>query len=192
MRRAWLGALVALLFAAAPAWAQTIYFDYDKEYDFKKVKTWAWGKAQPSNLELNHPLIHNHVIGRIESYLTQAGLQKVEENPDVYVIYHTNSEQEVSVDSTSMGYGYPPGWTWSPYYAGYWGPTTVSTTVRSYTRGTLLIDMWDGKTKQLAWRGSATDIVPENPEKAKKKIDKCLDKMVKKWKKTYRPAEKEK
>ena len=74
---------------------------------------------------------------------------------------------------------------WDPYWSGYygsgWGSTT--TTVREYTRGTLVVDVWDAKEKNLVWRGSVSSIVPEKPAKLEAKIYKALAKMVKEWKK---------
>ena len=52
----------------------------------------------------------------------------------------------------------------------------------SYQVGTLVVDIWDAKTEKLVWRGIAAGIViPENPAKLDKKIDKALKKMVDKW-----------
>ena len=53
----------------------------------------------------------------------------------------------------------------------------------TYTRGTLIVDIWDAAKRQLVWRGSATAVIKENPQKAEKQIYKMLNKMVKKWEK---------
>jgi hypothetical protein len=170
-------ALGALL-ATAPAFAQKAYIDYDKNYDRSTVKTYAWGETD-STLAQSHPRAHDHIVAAIDSHLQQKGLQKVDADADVFVTYHTNSQQELSVNTDSWGYGYPSSFYWNPYWGAGYGSTT--TTVTTYNRGTLIVDVWDAETKKLIWRGSATDIVPENPEKAYKKIDKALDKIVAKW-----------
>ena len=41
-----LGLLVALLTIAAPAFAQTITIDYDRDYSFEKVKTFSYVETQ--------------------------------------------------------------------------------------------------------------------------------------------------
>ncbi len=56
-----------------------------------------------------------------------------------------------------------------------------TTRAYTYTKGTLIIDIWDAKSEKLVWRGSATATVKENPEKAAKQIDNVVNKMVKKW-----------
>ncbi len=64
------------------------------------------------------------------------------------------------------------------------GPSTAR--AYTYDRGTLIIDAWDGETKELIWRGTATRTFSDNPDKAKKQIDKSIAKIVKKWNKQYR------
>ena len=60
-----------------------------------------------------------------------------------------------------------------------------STQVYTYTRGTLIIDLWDPGTKKLVWRGSATAVVKENPKKSEKQIQKAVKKISRKWQKMY-------
>ena len=64
----------------------------------------------------------------------------------------------------------------------HWNETTVTT----FTEGTLVIDVWDAKSKKLIWRGAATAAVPRNPEKGGALIDKAVDKLGKKWDKMKR------
>ena len=56
------------------------------------------------------------------------------------------------------------------------------TTVRTYDKGTLIVDIWDAASNELVWRGTAANItVTDNPTKMEKRIDKVLKKMVDKW-----------
>jgi Domain of unknown function (DUF4136) len=43
--------------------------------------------------------------------------------------------------------------------------------------GTLVIDLFDTKTKNLLWRGSASDTLSNNSSKNIKNLDKGLDKL---------------
>ena len=45
--------------------------------------------------------------------------------------------------------------------------------------GTLVIDLYDAKTKQLIWRGSAQDTVSDSAAKNEKNLDKGVTKMFK-------------
>ena len=68
-----------------------------------------------------------------------------------------------------------------------------TTTVSTYVRGTLIVDVWDAKTKELIWRGMAANItVSDNPNKMATRIDKALKKMVDKWQQIKAKAAKDK
>ncbi len=184
--------LAAILFVG-PAFAQKIYIDYDKDYDRSTIKTYAWMQTAETSLRDSDPLLHSRIVSGIEHYLTLGGLAEAETDPDIYITYHGSSKEELSVNTTSIGVGYPSGWGYGSYggYGGYYGHHyggmyggTASSTVTSYLVGTLVIDVWDADTQKLIWRGMAADIVlTENPTKMAKKIDKALHKMVKKWQK---------
>ena len=178
--------LILMMFLiAAAASAQKVYIDHDPSYDGSGVKTFAWAKSPETSMAESNGLMHSRIVNAIEHFLSQGGLREVESDPDVYVTYHTNSKEELSVNTDNFGYGYPGGWAWDPYWPGYygggWGSTT--TTVSQYTRGTLIVDVWDAKAKKLVWRGSASAIVPDKPAKLEKKIYKAIEKMVAKWQK---------
>jgi hypothetical protein len=63
-----------------------------------------------------------------------------------------------------------PGWRWGGF-----GEST--TWVDNYEVGTLVVDMFDTRSKKLIWRGSASDTLPENPNKAMKDLEKSTEKM---------------
>ncbi len=61
-------------------------------------------------------------------------------------------------------------------------PPQLSRTIeQDYKEGTLLIDMYDDKTKQLIWRGSAEDTLSNKASKNEKNLDKGVAKMFKKF-----------
>jgi hypothetical protein len=57
----------------------------------------------------------------------------------------------------------------------------ATTTVQNYKVGTLVLDMYDAKTKQLVWRGTASDTLSNNPQHNEKDLDKAVEKMLKKF-----------
>jgi len=179
MKQWWVLTMIACSLSVAPAFAQKAYVDYDRDYDRSTIQTYAWGKTD-STLVKTNPRAHDYIVEKLDGYLQQAGLDRADQDPDVFVTYHTSTQQELSVNTDSWGYGYPSSFYWNPYWGGAYGGT-ATTTVTSYTRGTLIVDVWDVATKKLIWRGSANDIVPPNPEKAYKKIDRALEKILSKW-----------
>jgi len=164
----------ALLLAAAPAMAQSVHIDYDKNYDFSKIRTYQW--VQPVEDEEN-PLMAQRLRNAVDYQLSMKGAQKVDSDPDIFVTYHSDSKEEVSVSSTSFGYGYGPGWYWGG------GVGTSTASVTTYEVGTLVIDAWDAKTKNLIWRGTASATVSPNPDKMERKINTAVEKLFKKWEK---------
>jgi hypothetical protein len=174
--------LAAALGIASPALAQKVYIDYDKTVDFTQYKTFQWTDESEASLKAVNPLMHDRVVTTIRTRLTQrGGLKEVQTNPDLYVTYHASAKEEVVLNTTSMGYGYGPGWYYDPYWAAAGSTTTMST----YTRGTLIVDLWDAKTKTMVFRGSATDVLPDKPEKQEKLIDKSVNKIGDKFRGMY-------
>jgi hypothetical protein len=49
--------------------------------------------------------------------------------------------------------------------------------VQNYKVGTLVIDLFDARTKQLIWRGSASDTLADKSDKNIKNLDKGVQKM---------------
>jgi hypothetical protein len=45
--------------------------------------------------------------------------------------------------------------------------------------GTLVVDLFDTKTKQLLWRGTSSDTLSNNSDKNIKNLDKGVEKMFK-------------
>ena len=173
-------AVVAFLFLiVAPATAQTVHVDYDQDVDFDKYKTFAWWPSPETSLEEVSPLMHSRIKNSIEYQFTSGGGIEVTENPDVWVTYHTNAKDEVRFNTTTWGYGYGTGWNYDPYWGA--GMGTSTTTATTYTRGTLIIDIWDAKEEKAIFRGSAEGIIKEKPENAAKQIDKFIIKIVKKF-----------
>jgi len=57
-----------------------------------------------------------------------------------------------------------------------WGNSSAR--VRSYTVGTLVVDMFDAKSKRAVWRGTASGAIPKTSDKATAKTQEPIDRMV--------------
>ena len=174
----WNACLLTLAVAASgPALAAKIYIDYDPAYDIRGLKTFTFFFTPETSLAEKSPFLHSHIVNRLQFYLDNAGLKQVDQDADIRVTYHASGEKELRFDTTTWGYGYPSGW----YHDPYWGSTVTTTTVSEYTRGSLVVDIWDAATNKLVWRGTAIDIIASNSKAVDKKVDKILYKMVNKW-----------
>ncbi|MCP4897806.1 MAG: DUF4136 domain-containing protein [bacterium] len=185
MRKA-LGLGLVMALAAIGCSSITAHVDYDRTVDMDSYKTFTYQTTPDTSMEDTSPLMHRHVVAAIERKLTEGGMQKVDDNPDLYVTYHTAEREELRVNSNHYGYGYGGGWGWDPYWGGRYGGMGMggtSTTVTQYTKGTLIIDVWDASTKNIIFRGTAESVVKENPEKSKAQIDASLDKISEEFRK---------
>lgn len=59
------------------------------------------------------------------------------------------------------------------------GMGTAQTSVNEYTVGTLIVDIYDAKSKSLLFRGVAKDELSDKADKNEKKIEKATTKMFK-------------
>ncbi len=169
-------AIAIVVALAAGCSSMKINNDYDQQADFSSFKTYSWYETD-SDLKENYPLAHQRLVQAVDTQMAAKGFSKVVTNPDAYVTYHTDDNQQVRIDSTSFGYGYGPGWRWG----GGVGMGSTTSTVRSYTVGTLIVDIWDARQKRLAWRGIASDTVSDNPGSNEKKIKSAAEKMFKNY-----------
>jgi hypothetical protein len=83
---------------------------------------------------------------------------------DVCVVAIKTSKTQRSLQTFYDGFG--GGWGWRRFGGGGFGTST--TTEQDYKVGTLVIDLYDAKTKQLIWRGSAQDTGPTRPRRMKR------------------------
>jgi hypothetical protein len=165
---------------AGAAAAQEVFIDYDRSVSLTRYKTYA--VAEPpgeESLAQRSPLAHQHLLKAIKKRIEAGGrLTENTADPDLYVTYRVANEEGASM--TTSGYATGPRWSGGYYWAGVgWGATT--STVSTYTVGTLVIDIWDAEAKRAVWRGVARDAVPADVPKGIKKIDAVLDKLMEKW-----------
>jgi len=142
-------ASVVLLLTVLPLFAKTTV-DFDPGIDFSKYRTFAFigGVERLVMLQVNPDLVDNRVHRAVARELTKKGLREVQfnENPDLVVRYWANSSQQLNV--STMGNWGPYG----PYVGSYWGFLYDSVTATSTKEGSLLVDLVDTRTKNLAWR----------------------------------------
>ena len=174
-----LAAALVLGMVALSAQAQKPQIQWNNNYNFDAVNTFAWQDTRDTSLEEQNPFMHSLIKNTIEAELATSGLTEVEANPDVWVNYHASTTVDTQLRTDSYGYsmgGYGmAGWG---YYGMAAGPVSSTTRVVEYTRGTLVVDIWDAKSKELVWRGMVSDTLPDNVQKAEKLVVKAIGKMA--------------
>jgi hypothetical protein len=167
-----LAVAAALGLAGTIAFAQEVKVDFDKAADFSKVKTFAI----KIGTSWNNPISEKRVLAEIQQGLTEKGWTVADEaTADALVVLHGATEKQKSLNTFyTGGYG---GYGWRGGYGG--GMSSSTTTVDEYTVGTLVVDIFDAKSKQLMYRGVAQDELSDKAEKNAKKLAKASDKLFK-------------
>jgi hypothetical protein len=158
---------VAMLGAAL---AQQVKTDFDHQANFSQYKTYSWQEIKPAN-----SLWDARIKSAVDAQLAAKGWTRVDSGGDVAIVAIKTSHTERTLQTFYDGIG--GGWRWR----GFGGFGESTTTEQDYKEGTLVVDLYDAKTKQLIWRGVAEDMVSNKAEKNEKNLDKGVAKMFKKF-----------
>ena len=174
--------LVLSLLAVTWAIAQNVQYNFDKEADFSKYKTYKW--VHLKDVAQLDELTEKQLVAALDAELARKGLSKTEaDTADLYVGYQVAIKEERQFTTYSTGWGYGPGWR-----AGMGSTTTYGETSTIHI-GELVMDMYDAGKHDLVWRGVATKTLDPKakPEKRQKNIEKAVAKLLKNY-----PPEKKK
>ena len=158
----------ALSFVGAAAFAQDVKTDFDKDANFGAIKTFA----VKIGTSWNNQISEKRVTDEIQQTLTEKGWTATDDaKADALVLLHGATEKQKSLNTFYSGGGYGGygyrGW------GGMGGMGTATTTTSEYLVGTLVVDIFDAKSKALMFRGTATDEISDKPEKNIKKVEKA-------------------
>ena len=151
----------AILALAGCASTPTVHTDADPAANFASYRTYTW-LTKPEQQGIS-PLASQRIVEYVNAQLNAKGWTEAP-NGDVAVVAHVATQQQQSLDTMYSGPMYG-GWGWGPGWYGGMGMGSSTTRVRTYTVGTLIVDLFDAQTKQAIWRGTASDTVPEDPAK---------------------------
>jgi Domain of unknown function (DUF4136) len=163
LRRMFVISAVALMLTPA-VFAKAVAVDYDHSENFNQLKTYSWKTVSTAN-----SLWDKRVKDGIDRELIAKGWMEVPSGGDI---------QLVAVEKTSVQQEF------DTYYNGFggrrWGGMGESTTsLDSYKVGTLIVSIFDGRSKQLIWNGTTSNDLSSNPDKNVKQLDKDVHEMFK-------------
>ena len=168
LTRITLGLAMATLIATS-ALAQKITTESAPKASFASYKTFMWIKEP----KVSDPLLKQRIIDDVTAQLRAKGWQPVSQGADIAVAAHMATQTEKTLNTFYDGFG--GGWRWGGGFG------SATTTVNTYQEGTLIVDLFDAKTKKAVWRGTAMQDVSRNPEKQSKNIDKAAEKLFSKF-----------
>jgi hypothetical protein len=148
-------ALAALVAAAACAAGLKYTHDFDPAANLTAYRTYIWATPAEANSRGVNPLVERRIIAALDQQLQAKGYQLSttgEADFAVNFLLTTNQQTDYSTYYTGMG------------YRGAWYGGMGSSTTRAYTttNGTLIVDIFDVRSRELVWRGTAAGTVEEN------------------------------
>jgi hypothetical protein len=161
-------ALCAMLacVTSAIAMGQTVSVNYNKSQDFSGYHTYIWASNNAN--QIKNSILAQQAKSDIDSALQGKGLQLVTEsqNPDLIILASGGMQQQTSYSAMGMrGFG------------GGMGTITPEQNVV----GTLIVDLYRAKDKNLLWRGLAQNTLSTNGSKNSQMVSKAVVKMFKQY-----------
>jgi hypothetical protein len=155
--------------------AAEIKTDYNHSADFSLYRTYSWIQIKAD------PLWEDRITRAVDHELTTKGWSKVPVDGDAGVAAFSSTHEVPTMRTFYEGFG--GGWFWRA------GPSDgfATTTIEKTPVGTLTVDLFDGHTKKLIWRGTASEALSNKPDKDEKKMEKAVEAMFKHFPPTPRP-----
>src|ERR1700758_4522072 len=180
MKRLLTFSFVMVLLGVGAAVAQDVRYNFDRNTDFSKFKTYKWVPIKDAAKVSD--LVDKQIKDAIDTQLATKGLTKVDgDDANLFVGYQPAVGEEKQFNSYSTGWGYGPGWG-GGWYGGMGSTSTTGTTSTIY-KGQLALDMYDSAGHDLVWRGVVSKTIDPKakPEKQQKNLAKAVQKLLKNY-----------
>jgi hypothetical protein len=142
------------LFLANTPFAQQVKTDYDRAANFSQYKTYSWKKVQTPD-----PLWVDRIKAAVDAALAAKGWSQVESGGDISIVAIEINRDHQTLNTFYDDFG--GGFRWR----GFGGFGEATTTSDTYTVGTLVVDLFDAKTKDLVWRGVSSGMLSNKSAK---------------------------
>jgi hypothetical protein len=175
MKKIW--TLLVLIVISAGCSSLKVSSDYDKTTDFTEFETFSfYGWAKGSEAVLNR-FDQERIEDATRGELEKRGMRFVEKGGDAVVSLFIVIDQKTSTTAYTNhynmgGYGYRYGWGYGM------GSSTTTYHDYDYNVGTLVIDVFSSKSKDLIWQGVGSKTVDENPKSRDKGVVKSVGKIM--------------
>jgi hypothetical protein len=181
MKRLLTVSVVLVLLGASAALAQDVRYNFDKDTDFSKYKTYKWVPIKDAAKVSD--LVDKQIKDAMDTELATKGLTKVDgDDANLLIGYQPAVGEEKQFNSYSTGWGYGPGWG-GGWYGGGMGSTSTTGSTTTIYKGQLALDMYDSAKHDLVWRGVVSKTIDPKakPEKQQKNLAKAVTKLLKNY-----------
>lgn len=168
--------------------------DHYAPADFASYKSYDWipfpdkEKADP---RLNYDFLGQAIPAAADTELQKKGYVKLTTGqPDFRVGWYVAVDQGADVQHVDNFYGYTAGagWGYGPQGGWTYAGGLSSSYVRQYAVGTLVLDIVDGKSNKLVWRGAAHAQI--NPKASREQKEERINAAIQKILEQFPPQEK--
>ncbi len=187
------GAGALMLVAVTAAFAMSVKSDYEKSFDFSRLRTFAFKTDRASNDPLSTNTIEaERIQNALSAQLSANGFSPAPDNPDFVVAFYSHKKQETRVQDVGPAFGFGPGFGWGYGIPGRgrwrWGlgPDIWTT---NYTQGCIMADIIDPRNNEVVWRGVVTDTV-NGINQSEKQSDQAAKDLVQRFMKDAKKVEK--
>jgi hypothetical protein len=161
--------IIPVLFAFVACSTVKVAYDYDRQADFNKYKTYVISEETTKMAGVNQ-LNRDRIIAAVETQMAAKGFAKAKSADVILDVRIKGEEIQTATATTSGGYGYGYGYGRWGYGGGF---STTRVNYDKYIEGTLFVTLIDKATEKIAWQGTGTKTMDENasPEKREQNID---------------------
>jgi hypothetical protein len=147
--------------------------DYNRNVNFSNYHSYSIVQGNSSG----NPLLDQRAAADVKSVLTSKGWTEVPAGQaQTSVVVHAATKTKHTYQTMYDGFGGRwGGWRGWGGYGSFGGSST--TFVQDYKVGTLVVDIFDAKTKQAIWHGFASDALSNNAASNATATAQAIDKM---------------
>jgi Domain of unknown function (DUF4136) len=172
MKRIALLVTLVLGFALGRPAPQDVTYNFDRDTDFSKLKSYKWVDIQ--SVQQIDPVTAREITLVIDAELAKKGLLKTDsDNADLYIGYQTALSRLTPWTAYHHDWGYGPGW----------GGGAATAAEAMIHAGQLDLDMYEATRKRLVWRGAVSNAVElkVNPDHSQRKIEESVEKLLRNY-----------
>jgi len=161
-----IGACAAALFTVGCGYGIKTSTDYDRHASFSSYRTFYIVNGN----SFGNPVTDQLVSVDVASALTLKGWREVADSEaQAAVVIHAATKDKHSFETFYHG--------WSEWHWHWGGFADTTRFVEDYKIGTLVVDVFDARTRQAIWHGFATGAVSDDPTSVADATEQAVDRM---------------
>lgn len=160
--------IATVILSGSASFADEVKTDWDRNADFKQFKTYSWEQVHTRD-----PLWGDRIQAVIDSTLAPKGWTNIASGGDVSIVMMEGTETRRTPNSDNQVFDGGWGWRWG----GGFGSDIATTPEKEYKVGTLVVRLFDRKSKRLIWCGSTTHPLFHGPDENVRHLSRSVQKL---------------